>query len=265
MCNFFSAVVSRTGRVYHLGEIVSHEKAVEKFKLKDKDGHICRVEITPKKDIDYLKPVNEKYWNFQIDEDKPNWWEQKHEDRCWKAFSDWMKSNKGKQFRRKMKKIMVWADGMKAKNGEQHVHATRLTKKTQELIKAYYKKSDSIWASVRASVWDSIWDSIWASAWDSVWASVRASVWDSIWASVRASVWDSIWDSIWASAWDSVRASVRASVLFSLGTFLGNKDVIKIKLPADIFKAGVVHAKINDEIWVWGRKGKLLKKWKVKD
>ena len=37
---------------------------------------------------------------------------------------------------------------------------------------------------------------------DSVWASVRDSVWDSVWDSVRASVGDSVW----ASVWDSVRA-----------------------------------------------------------
>ncbi len=224
ICNFFSAIVSRTGRVYHLGEIVSHERTVEKFKLKDKDGHICRVEITPKKDLDYLKPVNEKYWDFKIDESEPGWWEQKHEDRCWKAFSDWIKSNKGKQFRRNLKKIMVWANSMKSKSGEQHIHATKLSKGTKELIEAYYQKSDS----------------------------------------VRDSVWDSVWDSVRDSVWASVRDSVRASVLYSLGTFLGNKDAIKLKLPTDIFKAGVVHAKINDEIWIWGRNGKLLKKWKVK-
>jgi len=40
---------------------------------------------------------------------------------------------------------------------------------------------------------------------DSVWASVRYSVWDSVgdsvWASVRYSVWDSVGDSVWASVY----------------------------------------------------------------
>ena len=120
MCNFWSAIVSRTGKVYHLGEIKAHEMVIDKFKLKDKDNHICRVEITPKKELEYLKPIGNKNWDFKIDEDEtPNWWEHNHKERCWKALSDWMKSNKGKQFRRKFKKIVVWADGMKAKSGEQ--------------------------------------------------------------------------------------------------------------------------------------------------
>ena len=54
------------------------------------------------------------------------------------------------------------------------------TKDDVELLKEY--------ASVGDSVGDSVWDSVRASIWDSIWDSVRASVGASIWDSVRASV-----------------------------------------------------------------------------
>jgi hypothetical protein len=245
-------IVSRTGEVYHLGTITAHEKVIEHFKLKDGDkNHIARVEISPRVDGEYLKPITAIDWKFRLDEEeKPSWWETNTDTKCWEAFIAWMKSTEGRDFKRKYKRIQKWANEMKSKTGEQLVYAEKLTPSVRKLIISYYKEGDSkYWDSVRGSVWYSVWGSVCDS-------SVRGSVW--------YSVMDSVWNSVWNSVWYSVRDSVRDSVLYSLGSYLGNEETIKLKLPADIFKAGVVHAKINDEIWVWGKKGKLLGKIEMK-
>ena len=62
-----------------------------------------------------------------------------------------------------------------------------------------------------------------AKAGQSVWASVRASVWASVWASVGASVRASVGESVGASVRESVRESVGASVWASVGESVGDQ------------------------------------------
>ncbi len=241
VCEFFSGVMSRTGKVYHLGEIVSHEKIIRKFKLKDRWSDIARFEIIPKNELDYLKPIDERYWKFKIDEEaEPSWWNKEKEFKCWNAFEKWMKSQEGKDFRRKFRKIMKWKEKMEKKTDEQHIYATKLNPRVKKLIKEYYYKRRN-WYLVRDSVWDSVSNS--------VWDLVKNSVWDSVSDSVGILVKKSIWDLF----------------TYNFGILCNSKEAMKLKLPVDIFKAGVVHAAINNDIMVWGKKGKLLDRWDVKE
>jgi hypothetical protein len=76
MCNFFSAVVVRSGRVLHNAyEDDTHESIIAKHKLKDdklKDRDFVRVELTPQ-DADF------KDWAYKVDEQGtlPKWYSDK--------------------------------------------------------------------------------------------------------------------------------------------------------------------------------------------
>jgi len=193
MCNAFSFVVHRNGKVYWKFGIDSHSDIIEKFGLSEKNT--CLAEIIPKKDKDYLgalKP-SEKYWKFSFDEKNkelwhqecPEWWKASHEKHSWEAFRQWFKELDKILIR---KKIIHPFKNIKPPK--------RITRKHIELLKQWA----SVWDSVGASVWASVWDSVGASVGD----SVGASVWVSVWDSVGASVGDSVWASVWVSVRDSV-------------------------------------------------------------
>jgi len=249
MCNFWSAVVDKHGKIYHLGDIVAHERIVEKYKLDDKTaGNICRVEIKVfTSDFEFMP---EEKWKFKLDENEaPVWWSHKHEDRCFKELNAWLeKSNFEKRLNALVhnKELEV----LKNKTGEQIIYREKLLPAHEKLIVKYYLMGEKeSWDSV----WDSVWDSMRGSVWDSVWVSVRGSVRDSVWDSMRGSVWDSVWVSVRDSVWDSMRGSVFPDKRYPLA------------LPKKIFDLGYIHCLITEKdnvrrIHVYGKKGMLLKK-----
>lgn len=78
------------------------------------------------------------------------------------------------------------------------------------------EKWTSVRDSIRASIQDSMWDSIRVSVYDSVHLSIRDSIWSSLWTSVRTSIHLLVWSSLWSSIWTSIRASIHNSVLDSI-------------------------------------------------
>jgi hypothetical protein len=236
MCNFWSCLLTRDGKVLWDPAIKSHEELVEKYGLKDaklQDRDFVRLEITPPNNDVMNKKRGD--WKYKVDEEGtlPDWYQNDTLAQEHLVWVEWARmsaqmhkhiENAGLNFTRKdaiIERIKAMRPG-KAKVSRRTVHAS--LDEYEKLLKAqdherriwgieevvFYTPAQ--WDSVRASVWDSVWAS--------VWASVRASVWDSVWASVRASVWASVWDSVrdsvWASVWDSVRDSVWASVWASV-------------------------------------------------
>ena len=232
MCQAFSCIVAKTGKVYWEVGMDSHDELIEKFKLRHRDDttdpqemRICRVEITP--DKGYLYP--EKHWTLKIDESiKPIWW---HEGLEKKSFAE----------------LENWKAEVYQFNFEEARHPINPLKKIQkptELDIENLKK----WASVRASVRASVGDSVRAS----VWASVGDSVGDSVWASVWASVGDSVWASVWAS----------------VGAYVGSlfpaiwKDIYPFQPAVDLWKRGFVPS-FDGKTWRLhsGRKAKIVYEW----
>jgi hypothetical protein len=75
MCQFLSAVVSKSGEVYCNPFIDSHEEIIQYFNLRDDPSqfinNIVRVEFTPKDD-DYFGVEN---YQLRVDENSiPSWW-----------------------------------------------------------------------------------------------------------------------------------------------------------------------------------------------
>ena len=159
MCNAFSAVVVRNGKVYWRCGMDGHNEIVNHFKLKDdKVGNICPIEITPE-NKNYINPNK---WVFKFDEDCPDWWKKSHEQNSWDAHKKWMKEVYSKIHKTRIKNM---------------VHPFKLPiKKVNKSQIRLLKQWASVGDSGGAFVWASVGDSVRAS----VWASVGASVWDSV-------------------------------------------------------------------------------------
>jgi len=79
MCNFLSAVVSRTGAIYCNPLMDSHEDIIEYFNLRDGGmGHIVRVEFSPEKREDLIDST--KYLLKVDEQETPEWFEEHREN-----------------------------------------------------------------------------------------------------------------------------------------------------------------------------------------
>ena len=88
MCQFFSCIIDKRGRVYWKEGVDDHCQLIEIFNLKDDTIDpemmtIAKIEITPfERDIF----SNPKDWNFKIDEKiRPSWFCPGHEKACFEA------------------------------------------------------------------------------------------------------------------------------------------------------------------------------------
>ena len=198
MCNAFSCIVLKNGTVSWKFGVDSHDEILKLNNIPDDTADaervaFCRVEISPENG-NYLKPDK---WVFRVDQKPvPVWFEEFHENLCWKAFRDW---------KEKLDSILVCKEIVHPFE----IEPPKITEEHIALLREWSLVSDSVWASVS--------DSVWASVRDSVGASIRDSVGDSVWNSIRESVWDSVWNSVGDSIRDSIRESVVASVRNSVG------------------------------------------------
>jgi len=166
MCNAFSCIVHKNGKVYWKAGIDSHDKLMEEFNLSRFDNTysvddmvLAKVEITPPTEVEYSYLHPELKWILKIDERRePFWGDSTHAFAANEACDKW--------------KEQIYS-GINLKEALNPIdpRKIRVHKVTEADIAALKK-----WASVRASVGASVW----ASVWDSVWASVGASVWDSV-------------------------------------------------------------------------------------
>ena len=70
MCKFYSAIITKTGELYHNPWTTSHEDIVAIFDLKDEKDNLCRVEFYPDIDEDIW---DYKKYNLHIDQQEPEW------------------------------------------------------------------------------------------------------------------------------------------------------------------------------------------------
>jgi hypothetical protein len=195
MCNAFSAIVTKDGKVYWKAGMDSHDKLMEEFNLSRLDNTcspddmtLAKVEITPPSDVKYPYLHPELKWILKIDERRePFWWDSTHAFAANEACDKW--------------KEQIYS-GINLKEAlnpidPRKIRVHEVTEADIAALKKWASVRASVCDSVRASVWDSVCDSVRASVWD----SVRASVWDSVRASVRASVGASVWASVCDSVW----------------------------------------------------------------
>jgi len=94
MCNFFSCICLKDGKVLYKHKVNSHDILLWLHGVKDETADrekmlFARVEITPP-DGDLAKPL--KQWEFKVDEKiTPSWWSSKYKKACWNALKEYMK------------------------------------------------------------------------------------------------------------------------------------------------------------------------------
>ena len=201
MCNFWSCVLTRDGRVLWSPDINSHEELIRRNGLDDTkliDRDFVRLEIVPKHGLGRERGD----WRYKVDEyiTLPTWYESntRHwESVVWAEWERAMEQTLWTQlwFERVNRMIMrciairpyetvIDKDKAEAALMEYHRRLSILDKEQRK------------WAIREIRYYDK-------EEWDSVWDSVR----DSLRASVEYSLWDSVRDSL--------RASVRISFLLS--------------------------------------------------
>ena len=156
MCNAFSAIVTKKGKVLWEFGKDSHDTIITKYKLRDDTADaermkFARIEISPK-NMDYLNPDE---WVFHLDERiTPSWWSEWYEDEARLAWKEW---------KVELDKILIY---------KPIIHPFRDVEPPKIIIPKHIGLVKK-WASVRGSVRDSSWGSVGSSVWD----SVRDSVW----------------------------------------------------------------------------------------
>jgi hypothetical protein len=160
MCNAFSAIVTKDGKVYWKAGMDSHDKLMEEFNLSRLDNTcspddmtLAKVEITPPSDVKYPYLHPELKWILKIDERRePFWWDSTHAFAANEACDKW--------------KEQIYS-GINLKEALNPIDPRKIrVHEVTEADIAALKKWDSVRASVRASVGASVW----ASVCDSVWA-----------------------------------------------------------------------------------------------
>ena len=159
MCEAFSALVTKSGKVYWKAGLDNHDDLVELFEKKDKElkddkeppkNTFARIEIVPR-DGNYLNLKQE--WDYKIDEQvRPDFLTKEHEKKSRQAQKEWQQEVYSKI---NLEEALNPINPFKIKHGD------KVTQEELELLKK----------------WDSLWDSVWDSVGDSLWDSVRASVW----------------------------------------------------------------------------------------
>ena len=150
MCKAFSCLIHKNKKVTWKFGIDSHEDLITLAGYKDdkSEAHelqFARVEIAPKNG-NYLDP--EVPYIFKLDEvQKPSWWSNSYDNKCWDAQEQWLK---------RLNSILV---------RKQIIHPFQIkppeiTEEHIRLVKEWDSVRDSVGASVRDSVWDSVWASV---------------------------------------------------------------------------------------------------------
>ena len=87
MCDFWSAIVVKDGRIF-THHTDSHEDMKKENNLNDTKPIECidfiPIQIVPKKQFEFEKEVNKENWDFQFEGNKPDWWSNKIEKSVWK-------------------------------------------------------------------------------------------------------------------------------------------------------------------------------------
>ena len=147
MCNAFSCICKENGDVLWSFGTDSHSEILEKFGVVDNENRpdfvkFAKVEVTPQ-NRNYLNPNS---WVLTVDEQvKPTWWSKAHEQFCMEEHAKWLKQLNKMLVRKPI--VNPFKDVKPPK---------RITKKHLDLL----RKWDSVWSSIRASVWNSVGGSV---------------------------------------------------------------------------------------------------------
>jgi len=214
MCNFFSGILTREGKVFADGNTNGHEEIIKANKLDDKlavddpKRNWVRFELIPKQF--YNQAIDS--WTFKVDESStPSWLNDQHE-RAARAYvqREYLNQKWYKSVCKEIEyvKTIKWFAPMEEptlKDLQKDVMALGKAFKIKGKIRIKLIPFDG--AAAGAAAWDAAWDAAWAAAWDAAWDAARAAAGDAAWDAAWDAARDAAWDAARAAAWDAARAA----------------------------------------------------------
>ena len=233
MCKFWSAILTREGKVLWDRNMSSHEELIRKNNLNDgelKNRGFVRIEITPK-DITSKKKGD---WSYKVDEPStiPDWYQNDplaQEKIVWK---EWKMAMEETLWKLQLDKLQAIIDGIKA------IKYLDCHGEVDPSWHLYYGKT---WVAARVAAWDAAGDAAWDAAGDAAGVDARvaagdaagdaagaparyaagAAAWDAAGDAARAAAWDvaraAAWDVARAAAGDAARAAQNQHLIEILG------------------------------------------------
>jgi len=268
MCNFWTCLLDREGKVVWDKNGNSHEKLIEKTSWKDdklENRDFVRIEINPKN----LFSKNKKDWSFKVDEKGtlPLWFSEnraKMEEACWKEWKVAMKRTLWKFHLKNLKKTIqkikkIPYFSMKGKiNAEWNLSlaptwdAARVAAGNAARVAA---RDTGNAGNAARDAGNAVWDAAGNAARDA-----GNAVWDAAGNAAKDAVWDVAWVAAGdtRNAWNAVLVAARDAVLFirclvSLNFGLDKKHFLHAKARMEVWEAGyALYCDVDGKLFVYG-------------
>jgi hypothetical protein len=178
MCQAFSGLITKSGKVYWKLGVDSHDDEREIFAKEDPElrddkmppnNTFARFEILPKNG-NYFSPDK---WVFELDERiEPSWWTKSLEKPCFEAHRQWLEQ---------LYSLVRLDEVRHPINPLTDIpERKRVTKKDLAMLEEW----SLVWESAGKTIRDSVWHargSVWNPIWESLWRLVGRLVWNSEW------------------------------------------------------------------------------------
>lgn len=165
MCQAFSGLITKSGKVYWKLGVDSHEQQLEMFAKEDPElrddkkppkNTFARFEIVPKNG-NYFSPDK---WVFELDERiEPSWWTKSLEKPCFEAHRQWLEQLYSLVRLDEVRHLINSLTDIPERK--------KITKKDLEMLKEW----SLVWELVRKSVMELVGESVWILVYKLVWNS----------------------------------------------------------------------------------------------
>jgi len=263
MCEFWSAIITKKGKVYWNKTNSSHENLIKNAGLKDnnlEDRSFVRIEITPKN----IFSKNKKNWTLKIDEPNtlPEWYTNNtrfYEDILWEEWEKAMQKTLWRldldaveQVIEKIKEIKYFQpDGKPLESW--HVSTGKTWEEAREAAEKTSEEDalNTIGNAARRAAGDTAGDAARDVAWDAAWDAAGRAAGDAAGDAAR--------DAAWGAAWDATGdAALLARVKLSK---IKGKHLKHVEEHMQVWKKGyALYCDINGKLYVYAKQKKSMKK-----
>jgi hypothetical protein len=246
MCNYWSCILTRDGRVLWSPETSSHEDIIRTNNLEDnklKDRDFVRLEIAPK--IIWSKKKAD--WKFKVDEEKtlPKWYSdapKKWEALVWR---EWRSAMKQTLWKLNLDVIEEVVEEVK-RIDYFDMHGEPDPDWNLTPAPSWAAARDAARAAAGAAARAAAGAAAGAAAWDAAWAAARDAARDAAGAAAGAAAWAAAWD----AAWD---AALYVQVKLTDG--IDQKHIDHANARMDVWRKGyALYCDVNGKLYVYGVK-----------
>jgi len=262
MCNFWSALIDRNGKVHWSEKNSSHEELVKQSGFKDdklEDRDFVRIEITPKNNMAIFSK-KEADWVFKIDEKKtlPEWYsknQEKMEKLCWLEWKNAMKKTLWKLNLEKAEDFIT-----------KEIPEIPWFKFNGKIRKEWHLSIGTTLVAAGVAARDAAGDAARDAARDAAWVAAGVAARVAAGDAARDAAWDAARDAAWVAAWvaagvaarvaagDAARdAAVFVRILLCPKIELKHRHHVEARM--DVWRQGYgLRCDVNGKLYVYGVK-----------